>query len=168
MKNSGLQFIRLVLSGPSGSGRRGQSYAKASMLLLMFIIILHMLSCEIPTSLTIEGGTPPSFRLSGNGVLTELRVRGPKKQRDILGEDASMYWVIKRKHGEAGLTVSSLGTVMYGEVPQGYMTIYPESGPAPPLQDGERYYVQVITMDAPGASGHFTLNEGKVVQERDR
>jgi hypothetical protein len=165
------RYLESSVSGLRSRGWFGQfepSYPSTTGLTLAILVccLPLVLSCEVPTHLAIEGGSAPTFRLSGNGVLTSLRVRGPKKQRDILGEDASMYWAIKRKEGETGRTVSALNPIVYGEVPSGYITVYPEA--APPLQEGERYYVQVITVDAPGAAGYFSITGGKAIQDPER
>jgi|SRR5215467_2169674 len=73
-------------------------------LTVISLAVIALAACEIPTKLAIGGGNPPTFRLSGNGTLTSLRVRGPHKQREAEGENASMYWVIKRSEGQSGDT----------------------------------------------------------------
>jgi hypothetical protein len=45
------------------------------------------ISCEIDTMLRISGGNPPTFIISGNGVLTSIRYDGIR-QREAQGEDA--------------------------------------------------------------------------------
>jgi hypothetical protein len=135
---------------------------------ISLLAVIALAACEIPTKLAIGGGNPPTFRLSGNGTLTSLRVRGPHKQREAEGEDASMYWVIKRSEGQSGDTVGRIGTIVYGVPPPGYRNLYPETGQVPALQEGERYYVQVITLDAEGASAYFTIKNGRAIQEPDQ
>src|SRR5689334_11947067 len=90
----------------------------------LFIIAALALSCEIDTKLKVTGGNPPVFEMTGNGLLTSIRVRGHKRQREALGENASIYWEIDST-GE-GRTVGRLGEISYGKVPDGYEQKYPE------------------------------------------
>jgi hypothetical protein len=123
-----------------------------------------VLACERHTTLRIEGGNPPKFVLSGNGTLGAIRVRGPEKQREAEGEDAFLYWVIRNaKDKDQG--IEKLSPVTYGNVPDGYIQIYPESGMAPPLIEGERYNIRVVTFDANGADKYFVIRNGKAVEE---
>jgi hypothetical protein len=94
-------------------------------------------------------------------------VRGPRKQREAEGENASMYWLIEIANAQSGHSVGRIGKIVYGETPRGYTNVYPETGQAPPLQEGERYYVQVVTADAEGASAYFTIKNGRAIQEHD-
>jgi len=157
-----IKRCRRLISAP-GSRIGLRAWVRSSVTSLLSLVMLS--SCEIPTKLVVRGGNPPSFQLSGNGLLTSFRVRGPRKQRDAEGEDASMYWMIKRSDGQSGDTVSRIGTIVYGELPRGYRNIYPETGQVPQLEEGERYYVEVITADAEWASAYFTIEGGKAVQE---
>jgi hypothetical protein len=62
---------------------------------LLFTLAALLLACEIDTKLTVRGGNPPRFFMTGNGVLTSIRVRGPHRQRDIDGGARWLYWVIE-------------------------------------------------------------------------
>jgi hypothetical protein len=125
------------------------------------IMICLGLACEIDTVLKIKGGNPPGFVMSGNGIVGALMVTGPKKQREAVGEDASVYWRIRSLPGEA-VSVGKIGTIVYGKVPEGYRQIYPETGEAAPLVEGERYYIRVDTSEANGAEKYFILQNGNV------
>jgi hypothetical protein len=126
------------------------------------IVAASAVSCEIDTKLTVAGGNPPRFTMTGSGDLTSIRIRGPHKQRDAEGEDMYLYWVIKLKGEGTERDVRDVSPVIYGIVPDGYIQAYPENGEAPPLVEGEHYYVQVITNYANGDDGHFTIHNGKV------
>ena len=126
------------------------------------VVAASAVSCEIDTKLTVEGSNPPRFTMTGNGELTSIRVRGPHEQRDAEGEDMYLYWVIKLKSEGTERDVRDVSPVIYGKVPDGYVQAYPENGEAPPIVEGEHYYVQVITNDANGDDGHFTIPNGKV------
>ena len=122
-------------------------------------------ACEIPTTIKVEGGNPPVFRMSGSGSLGRLVVRGPKAIHDITGPDAAAYWYIKVEQHE---NVARLSPLTYGKTPAGYVQIYPESGDATPLVENEIYYLQIDAADAPGIQGYFVIRNGKVRFANDR
>jgi hypothetical protein len=127
----------------------------------MFLLVVGLaLGCERPTRVTVEGGNPPRFLLSGSGSLSWLRFRSPHKQRDAEGEDASLYWAIKANKGSARV-LEELSPLTYGVVPTGYVQVYPEKGQAPALIEGDRYFVRFLTVNAPGVDGYLTVRDGK-------
>lgn len=134
---------------------------KAGALAALLGVLVITASCEIDTKLAVQGGNPPKFVMTGNGRLTSLRVRGPKKQREADGEDAFLYWVIESKEGGERV-VTEISPIVYGTVPDGYIQVYPESGTAPSLVESERYYTQVITMNANGDGKYFRIRNSKV------
>ena len=131
---------------------------------VVFLLVMVLLSsaCERDTKLLIESGDPPKFVLSGNGNLGVLRIRGPKKQREGTGEDASVYWEIEPKEEGSDRNVERLGPIAYGHVPEGYAQIYPQQGQAPPLVEGERYNIRIATNNANGVDKFFVIRNGKV------
>jgi hypothetical protein len=133
-------------------------------LLVLLGIVAFLLACEIDTKLNVTGGNPPVFRMTGNGRLSSIRVRGHNTQRNISGEDALVYWEID--NNGAGRTVGDLGSVTYGKVPDGYVQRYPETGAAPKLDEGQHYYVRVTTANANGDEGYFIVLDGKVYYSR--
>jgi predicted RNA-binding protein with TRAM domain len=56
-----------------------------------------------------------------------------------------------------------MSPVAYGKIPEGYAQIYPERGEAPPIVEGEHYYVRIVTANANGDDGYFMLRNGKVI-----
>lgn len=125
---------------------------------IFFVLVSGVIACEVPTRLRIEGN-PPKFMVSGSGSLRSLLVRGPTKKRDVEGESAYIYWRIR---SEKAQTVDEIKSITYGEVPEGYAQIYPESGKAPPLIEGERYYVRLDTANANGAEKFFVIRNNKI------
>jgi len=105
---------------------------------------------------------PPRFTFTGNGRLSRCRITGPKV-RDAIGEDQFVVWQIEIDDGSWGKIVEDLDPIVYGQVPKGYKQIYPEKGSAPPLVEGEIYYIRVDTNNANRASKYFTLNNGKII-----
>ena len=63
--------------------------------------------------------------------------------------------------------VEGLGLITYGEIPEGYIQVYPTSGTSPaPVVEGERYHVNEITMNANGVATNFEIHNGEVVADR--
>lgn len=128
---------------------------------LFLIVGVGIGSCERDTKLIIEGGNPPSFVMTGSGILTSIRVRGPQKQREVEGEDKYLSWVIEIDDGNKPRRVEQLSPLTYGTVPDGFKQIYPERGAAPPIVEGEKYYVRVVTSEANGDGKYFMIRNGK-------
>lgn len=144
---------------------RGMNELRRLCLIVLFAAILFTTSsCEVDSKLSITGGNTPSFVMTGNGRLTSLRLRGPDKQREADGEDAFLYWVIESQDG-SDRVVSDVSPIIYGRVPEGYRQVYPEKGLPPQLVEGDRYYAQVVTMNANGDGKYFTIRQGKVELE---
>jgi hypothetical protein len=129
--------------------------------LIFMLATLIAVACERDTKLKVTGGNPPVFEMTGSGRLTSIRVRGHKPQRNVFGEAVFLYWVIE-SNGNAQF-VRSLRSVTYGKVPDGYRQKYPESGEAPVLEEGEHYYVRVVTSSANGDDRYFMILNGKVL-----
>ena len=89
-------------------------------------------------------------------------MRGHERQREVEGEDQYLHWVIEVKDN-GGSSVWRIGSVIYGKVPEGYEQIYPEKGEAPPIIEGQHYYVRVVTSNANGADGYFMVLNGKAL-----
>ncbi len=119
-------------------------------------------------NLAVEGNNPPQFKMSGSGKLGSLRVIGPKKQREIVGWDASAYWVIVPENGYLeGEAIENFSPITYNKIPRGYVQKYPEQGEAPPLVEGEIYHVHAGTLNASGGTKRFFIQGGKVVEMLD-
>ena len=131
---------------------------------LLSAAILFSIGCERDTKLTVEGGNPPKFIMTGSGRLDTLRVGGPQKQREGVAEEPYIYWAIEFKEAGSARKVESLGPTTYGELPSGYVQVYPKPGQSPPpLSEDELYSVRAITMNANGTILHFAIHKGKVV-----
>src|SRR5712691_11477283 len=126
--------------------------------------VLLFLACERDTKLTVEGGNPPRFIMTGSGRLDQLQVGGPQKQREGVAEEPYLYWVIQFKETGSDRQIERMGPIIYGEVPSGYVQVHPSPGAAPPpLSEDEGYSVRVITMNANGAFLKFAIHNGEVI-----
>jgi len=136
---------------------------RTSLFLVVWVSIVCCFS-ERDTELTIEGGIPPKFIMTGSGKLDALRVAGPSRQREGIAEEPYLYWVIQFKEDGSARSVEGLSPIVYGDVPSGYVQIYPRLGQPPPfLIEDELYNLNVVTMNANGARLNFAIHKGKVV-----
>jgi len=135
-----------------------------SIALLIVLSLITRVCAERETKLTIQGSNPPSFAMSGSGTLEFLQIIGPRPQRDVKGPTAGVYWQINGEDSSHLRSVETLSPITYGKVPSGYMQVYPEHGEAPPLVEGERYYVWMWTNNAKGTAKYFVIRDGKAVE----
>lgn len=149
------------------SGTRLSLYRRA-LLVTCAALSVFCAACERATELTFEGSNPPKFKMRGSGELLFLRFRGPKKQREAVGETALLYWVIKAKTIDFSRSVESINTIIYGQVPEGYIQVYPENGDPPPaLDENVKYTVMIDTANAPGVIKIFEIRNGRVEEIPD-
>jgi hypothetical protein len=133
--------------------------------LLSVFVLLILASCERATKVTLAGGNPPGFVLSGSGELGDLRIYGPK-QREVSSDLSFVIWEIEPIDGFLnGKLIEDIGSIKYGVVPQGYKQIYPENGAtAPALVVGEKYQYWFQTINAPQARSYFEIRDNKAVE----
>jgi|ERR1700733_10267018 hypothetical protein len=133
-------------------------------IILCSILVLTATGCERDTSITLRGGNPPKFVLSGSGGLTFLVINGPKQMREAPAWEGSALWEIEPSsdNRDNWRRLESIGTITYGQTPDGYRQKYPENGArAAPLEEGEEYSYWFVTVNANGASGRFRITNGK-------
>jgi hypothetical protein len=125
-----------------------------------------LVGCERTTRVKIKGGTSPVFVLSGSGELAIFTVYGPDyvtKAEKPFDENFAL-WGIRPSGGySAGTRVEELGSVTYGVVPPGYEQVKPQVGSPPPLTEGQRYFFDVDTTDAPGAAGFVEIRNSQAL-----
>jgi hypothetical protein len=114
----------------------------------------------------VEGGTTPVFVISGSGRLVSLAVYSP----DFAGKAESPWdenfaiWKIQPTGGDLEATpIGQLERITYGVVPDGYKQVKPEVGSAPPLLEGQKYFYDVGTNNAPGAAGFLEIRNSKAM-----
>ena len=136
-----------------------------------FIFILASLAvvltaCELPTHVRIEGSASPSFSLSGSGRLCSFVVYSPEfaqKAKSPWDEDLALWKITVADGRSTGTPVWSLDHIAYGVLPEGYVQVRPKIGSAPPLTEGEKYFYEVTTTNAPGATGYFEIRNSRAV-----
>jgi hypothetical protein len=135
---------------------------ECGLLVVVFSCLAFLCTCERDTRIVIKGSQRPRFILTGSGRLSYLRVHGPKV-REGAGETAHILWeIVANNPSHYGSTLREIGTVVYGEVPNGYVQTLPEAGMPPELTENENYDVWVITDGANGAKQQFEIRNGRV------
>ena len=101
---------------------------------LISALLLSTGNClhERDTRVSVEGGNPPKFIMSGSGALAQLRIGGPEKLREGIAEEPYIYWEIKMEKTDPERLIEALSPITYGEVPRGYIQVYPDPTQAPP------------------------------------
>ena len=137
-----------------------------NIVVLTVTLLLSSSSCfqERDTKVSVEGGNPPTFIMSGSGSLARLKIGGPKKIREGIGEEPYICWEIEIEKTDSERSVETLSPITYASVPKGYIQVFPDPRQSPPpILEDERYQVIVETMNANGARLNFAIHEGKVV-----
>jgi hypothetical protein len=136
--------------------------------------ILLLLLCAISgcsfvksdkTRIKVAGGDRPVFEVAGGGSIVNIVLRGPQQRP---GNDAAAFTVWEIRPGDATsgrVSVSDLGSLKYGEIPQGFKQLIPEDSlPPPPLVEGQRYLMQIYTNDAAWGELEFEIRRGVAVE----
>jgi hypothetical protein len=155
--------------------RNRYQHRLSSSLVALFAMALYLCGCTRDASLTIEGGNPPSFTISGRTTLESIRVSGPDKQREATRQGKAddsvpytkVYWEIVPQGELADNSLSRIGPIVYGVVPQGFTQIHPEHGRPPTLVEGDRYNIRLSAYRGHGVNMFFAIHRGKVFAEGD-
>ena len=130
------------------------------------VLVCCLTACERNTHVKIEGANTPVFIFSGSGTLACLTVYSPdyaEKAKSPSDEDFAV-WKIGAKGGPSrGVPLSMVGPITYGKVPDGYEQIKPSVGLAVPLMEGEKYFYDVLTRNAPGAAGYLEIRNSQAI-----
>lgn len=128
-------------------------------LILSWLCLLALLGCEVGTSVTLEGG--PSFSFDGSGRLVSFSIYAPEPGRKIATplDTKALVWSIEpARSSPSGAFVTGMSLV-YDEVPRGYVQTVPNTGPAGPLIAGQVYYFVAETTGAAGSHGFFYMDK---------
>lgn len=157
-------------SGPASRdhwvGRRMASVMVRNAI-VAFSLLIIMSGCnnaffEKGTQVTIvDGGVPPSFKLSGNGTVLRIFFYGPYNAIDTDEiktklEDPAI-WELDAPR----LSIERLPIIKYGVLPLGFTQIRPSNGPPPNLVEGKCYSISVPTNGANGGGLYFCVRNGK-------
>lgn len=131
---------------------------------LVLLLTLTRCSLERDTIVSVEGGNPPTFRLTGSGNQDFLLVRelSPEEIADSnhQPEDPEYLWELQPK-GPRLPPADSWPPITYGTVPPDFKQIIPSSGHPKPLQEGKTYLAGGSASSANGGAVWFKIENGK-------
>lgn len=142
------------------------SFGKSIAIVLLTSISL---SCQQSPKWQIKGGNPPQFLVAGSGHLQTLRVHGPQEKRSPADSEphGMTYWEIRSVDGYDLETHGDIA-VSYGQVPAGFVQVYPSGGvQPPPLFEGGRFALGLVVQGKDTVNALFTIHENTVVVERN-
>lgn len=139
------------------------------MIKAVLAVLITLSACaERPTTVSLQGGNPPTFVLSGSGNLVRLYISEAVTPNSDQHRALKPLWVIMPSDlgssGLEGIPLESVGKVTYGSLPSGCRQVIPSDGQPPAeLSPGKQYYFHVATVDAAHASGYFSIKDGRAV-----
>ena len=140
--------------------------AKNAVNRLLIVAICLLTACEIPTHVRIAGAANPIFVLSGSGRLACFVIYAAdyaEKAESPRDENVAL-WKISAKEGNLNGRLWRLKRIVYGVVPEGYVQLKPQVGSyPPPLEGGKKYFFEVDTANAPGATGYVEIRRSQAV-----
>jgi hypothetical protein len=119
-------------------------------LLLVTTIALSTVACS-RRSLSVDDGSPPTFKLSGDYLARWFQVS--RKEGDRI-------WLLYPRGND--VTLTGMRSIQYGVVPT---CCYQEEPPGPPpvLEEGVTYVAAADVFDASSVWIEFTMKNGKAV-----
>jgi hypothetical protein len=108
----------------------------------------------------VQGSSPPTFKLSGTGIVRQVSVYGPYNSWAELKSDQNSTCLLELSASRRVL-VEEISPFVYGQVPSGLTQVNPKSGEAPQLLEGKFYLLLVYVASASTAGHPFTVRNGK-------
>ncbi len=139
-----------------------------SSIVVIALLLLATLCCgdigERDTKIFVDGGNPPTFRLSGNGNLAFLAVSDDSPNR-VEKRSGEILWKIIPQSGKS--EIGQLPPITYGQVPPGFNQEIPRVGAPPPLMAEKSYEVAAPTSNAHGDWVFFIIRDGAAAKVGD-
>jgi hypothetical protein len=104
--------------------------------------------------------------MSGRGKLASLAVYSPdfSAKAESPWDENFALWKIKPISGNSiGTLLRKLRRITYGVLPDGYEQVKPTVGSAPHLAEGQTYFYEVETTNAPGTAGYVEIRNSRAV-----
>lgn len=140
------------------------------LILLLFVILPPVIGCnnasfEVDTKVKlIDGSTPPTFEITGNGTSPIFLVFGPYEGDYGKDGDPPPYWEIDPKPEMRGMEVNKYSPFTYGQIPAGYIQNKPKNNQIPELLEGKEYHFYVHVNGANGDGICFRIQNQKAIR----
>ena len=139
-------------------------------LLLVYLFSAFLAGCNHRPEVVIEGGIDPLFKVSGRGKIHVITISGPDfdnpNSRDPGSRYMKPFWQIVANSGHDIALLERSGGIAYGEVPDGFKQVFPQSGAAPqPLVENELFTFDLRLADGQAVGMRFVIRKGKVAVE---
>ena len=135
--------------------------------LVLAMFLVSALGCEIDTRVSIsDAHNPPTFKLSGNGILMTLFVYGPEASVNGFHkgiDEIKPIW--KFNAPSSSQMIADLPLIKYRETPAGFVQVEPKQGPPPPIIEGQYYMLVPVSGNANWHSICFIVSGGKTQEE---
>ena len=132
----------------------------------IFAVILILTGCllERDTVVSVEGGNPPTFKLTGSGTQDFLLVREASPDEiadpDRRPHDPEYLWELRPKGTNP--PADDWPPITYGTVPENFRQYIPSDGGKPkPLEEGKTYLAGGSASGANGGAVYFKIENGK-------
>ena len=106
------------------------------LLLASALCLSVVAACSRPPGVGLSGNNPPIFTFSGSDKLWVFEVYEVRRS-DSGGECLCLVWGVADNSEKQSL--DELGSIKYGEVPQGWKQVYPPNGTVPPFAPEQNY-----------------------------
>ena len=121
---------------------------------------------EEPTHVTVEGDTTPIFDLSGSGELGTFAIyavpSSPETMDKPIFDETPVWSIVAQPDWLHGRPIETIGKLTYGVAPPGYSHTHQPK----PIIEGQTYFFDCETTDAPTARGFFRgWRTGKLYQQ---
>jgi hypothetical protein len=124
-----------------------------------------MSSCERNTVVKlVEGSSPPTFHLSGDGIMMIIVLFGPYGGEYGKDGNPKPIWEVNTKDG--GKIINAYSPFIYGVLPNDLYQRTPKGTGAPVLEEGKEYVLHFAVAGAKAGGACFRMKNGKALSCR--
>jgi hypothetical protein len=155
-------------AGECGVMRRNEKKYIMLRKVICICILLSILGCEIDTKVRMDNKNPPTFSLTGSGVIyffvvSEILSKNEPGSKSKFLYNTKELWKIEPASSEIG-RIFSLPKILYGELPEGFKQVLPEKGNPESLLEGKVYSAGAPSYNANGGGIRFIIKGGNLIE----
>ncbi len=149
-----------------------RTFLTVGLFVSVFLALVSSASCRRENGVVIENGSPLRFIVSGPGTLSHFQVSGPDLEREPHrqgdGERLTLlkvYWELVPSVAATTRSLDKIRSISYGQVPDGFVQVYPQEGAPPALIERDLYNVTLAANTGRGVNMFFSVRDGRIVAE---